>query len=172
MQVVKISLSSVRHSSLRSQKYSFPIFQHIPQLLHHSHFHLQIKIFLECYLANLPKDTPHVKKCALSFKLSIVLVGNLSHGLSNKCIECNECCNVYRMSYVIVVHTTMKRQMTTKKWRASLNADDLIKKTNLINELTSSRVLKKSYKYAYTQEHIIYKTESYPYNILCCTQSM
>ena len=99
------------------------------------------QLFLECYLANLPKDTPHVKKCALSFKLSIVLVGNLSHGLSNKCIECNECCNVYRMSYMIVVHTTMKRQTTTKKGRTSLNADDLIKKKNLINELTSSRVL-------------------------------
>ena len=94
---------------------------------------------LECY--NLPKDTPHVKKCALSFKLSIVLVGNLSHGLSNKCIECNECCNVYRMSYMIVVHTTKNRQTTTKKGRASLNADDLIKKKNLINELTSSSVL-------------------------------
>ena len=170
--MVKISLSPVGHSSLRSQKYSFPIFQHIPQLLHHSHFHLHLKIFLECYLANLPKDTPHVKKCALSFKLSIVLVGNLSHGLSNKCIECNECCNVYKMSYMIVVHTTMKRQTTTKKGRASLNADDLIKKKNLINELTSSRVLKKSYKYAYTHSHIIYKTESYPYNILYCTQSM
>ena len=119
-------------------------FSHFPthsQLLHHSHFHLQIKIFLECYLANLPKDTPHVKKCALSFKLSIVLVSNLSHGLSNKCIECNECCNVYRMSYVIVVHTTMKRKTTTKKGRASLNADDLIKNKNLINELTSSRIL-------------------------------
>ena len=139
--MVKISLSSVGYSSLRSQKYSFPIFQHIPQLLHHSHFHLHIKIFLECYLANLPKDTPHVKKCALSFKLSIVLVGNLSHSLSNKCIECNECCNVYRMSYMIVVHTMMKRQTTTKKGRASLNADDLIKEKNLINELTSSRVL-------------------------------
>ena len=88
-------------------------------------FHLQIKVFLECYLANLPKDTRHVNKCALSFKLSIVLVGNLSHGLSNKCIECNACCNVYRMSYMIVVHTTMKRQTTTKKERASLNADDL-----------------------------------------------
>ena len=113
--MVKISLSPVGHCSLRSPKYSFPIFQHIPQLLHHSHFHLQIKIFLECYLANLPKDTPHVKKCALSFKLSIVLVGNLSHGLSNKCIECNECCNVYNMSYMIVVHTTKKRQTTTKK---------------------------------------------------------
>ena len=87
---------------------------------------------LECYLANLPKDTPHVKKCALSFKLSIVLVGNLSHCLSNKCIECNECCNVYRMSYIIVVHTTMKRQTTTKKGRASLNADDLIKKKILL----------------------------------------
>ena len=140
--MVKISLSPVGHSSLRSQKYSFPFFQHIPQLLHHSHFHLQIKIFLKCYLANLPKDTPHVKKCALSFKLSIVLVGNLSHGLSNKCIECNECCNVYRMSYMIVVHTTMKRQPMTKKGRASLNADYLIQKKNLINELTSSRVLK------------------------------
>ena len=128
---------------LRSQKYSFPIFQHIPQLLHHCHFHLQIKIFLECYLANLPKDTPHVKKCALSFKLSIVLVGNLSHGLSNKSIECKECCNVYRMSYMIVVHITMKRQTTTKNGRASLNADDLIKKKNLINELTSSRILKR-----------------------------
>ena len=159
--MVKISLSSVGHSSLRSQQYSFSIFQHIPQPLHHSHFH-QIKIFFECYLANLPKDTPHVKKCALSFKLSIVLVCNLPHGLSNKCIECNECCNVYRMSYMIVVHTTMKRQTTTKKGRASLNADDLIKNKNLINELTSSRVLKKNYKYAYTQEHIIYKTESYP----------
>ena len=43
---------------LRSQKYYFPIFQHILQLLHHSHFHLQIKIFLGCDLANLPKDTP------------------------------------------------------------------------------------------------------------------
>ena len=85
---------------------------------------------------------PHVKKCALSFKLSIVLVGNLSHGLSNKCIECNECCNVYIMSYMIVVHTTMKRQMTTKQGRTSLNADDLIKNNNLIIELTSSRVLK------------------------------
>ena len=133
--MVKISLSPVGHSSLRSQKYSFPIFQHIPQLLHHSHFHLQIKIFLECYLANLPKDTPHVKKCALSFKLSIVLVGNLSHGLSNKC------CNVYKMNYMIVVHTTKKRQTTTKKGRALYNADDLIKKKNLIKELTSSRVL-------------------------------
>ena len=138
--MVKISLSPVGRSSIRSQKYSFPIFQHIPQLLHHSHFHLQIHIFLECYLANLPKDMPHVKKCALSFKLSIVLVGNLSHGLSNKCIECNECCNVYRMSYMIVVHTTKNRQMTTKKGRALLNADDLIKKKNLINKLTSSRV--------------------------------
>ena len=138
--MVKISLSPVGCSSIRSQKYSFPIFQHIPQLLHHSHFHLQIQIFLECYLANLPKDMPHVKKCALSFKLSIVLVGNLSHGLSNKCIECNECSNVYRMSYMIVVHTTKNRQMTTKKGRALLNADDLIKKKNLINELTSSRV--------------------------------
>ena len=123
------------------------------------------KIF--CYLANLLKDTPHLKKCSLSFKLSIVLVSNLSHGLSNKCIECNECCNVYKMSYMIVVHTTMKRQTTTKKGRASLNADALIKEKNLINELTS-----KSYKYAYTQSHISYKTESYPYNILCCTQSM
>ena len=168
--MVKISLSPVGHSSLRSPKYYFPIFKHIPQLLHHSH--LQIKIFLECYLANLPKDTPPAKKCALSFKLSIVLVGNLSHGLSNKCIECNECCNVHRMSYMIVVHTMMKRQMMTKKGRASLNADDLIKKRNLINELTSGRVLKKSYKYAYTHAHIIYKTESYPYNILSCTQSM
>ena len=146
--MVKISLSPVGHSSLRSHKYCFPIFQHIPQLLHHSHFHLQIKIFLECYLANLPKDTPPVKKCALLFKLSIVLVGNFSHCLSNKCIECNECCNVYRMSYTIVVHTTMKRQTTTKKERASLNADDLIKKIVFINELTSSRVLKQSYKYA------------------------
>ena len=168
--MVKISLSPVGHSSLRSQKYSFPIFQHIPQLLHHSNFHLQIKIFLECYLANLPKNTPHVKKCALSFKPSIVLVGNLLHGLSNKCIECNECCNVYIMSYMIVVHTMMKRQTTTKKGRALLNADDLIKNKNLINELTSSRVLKKNYKYAYTHAHIIYKTEYYPYNILCCTQ--
>ena len=96
---------------------------------------------------------PHVKKCALSFKLSIVLVDNLSHGLSNKCIECNECCNVYRMNYMIVVHTTKKRQMTTKKGRASLNADDLIKNKNLINELTSSKVLKKSHKYAYTHTH-------------------
>ena len=113
----------------------------------------------ECDLANLPKDTPPVKKCALSFRLPIVLIGNLSHGLSNKCIECNECCNVYRMSYMIVVHTTMKRQTKTKKGRASLNAlDDLIKNKNLINELTSSRVLKKSYKYAYTHAHIIYKT--------------
>ena len=34
----------------------------------------------------------------------------------------------------------------------------LIKNKNLINELTSSRVLKKSYKYAYTHAHIIYKT--------------
>ena len=84
----------------------------------------------------------------------------------------NECCNVYRTSYMIVVRTTMKRQTTTKKGRASLNADDLIKNKNIINELTSSRVLKKSYKYAYTHAHIIYKTESYPYNILCCTQSM
>ena len=92
-------------------------------------------------MANLPKDTPHVKKCALSFKLSIVLAGNISHGLSNKCIECNECCNVYIISYVIVVHTTKKRQTTTKKGRASLNADDLIKKKNLTNELTFSRVL-------------------------------
>ena len=133
--MVKISLSPVGHSSIRSQKYSFPIFQH---MLHHSHFHLQIKIFLKCYLANLPKDTPHVKKCDLSFKLSIVLVGNLSHGLSNKCIEYNECCNVYRMSYMTVVHRTMERQTTTKKGRASLNADDLIKNKNLINELTSS----------------------------------
>ena len=131
MQEVKISLSPVGHSSLRSQKYSFPIFQYILQLLHHSYFHLQIKI----------SRMLHVKKCALSFKLSIVLVGNLSHGLSNKCIECNECCNVYRMSYMIVVHTTKKRQTTTKKGRASLNADDLIRKKNLINELTSSRVL-------------------------------
>ena len=148
--MVKISLSPVEYSSLRSHKYIFPIFQHIPQLLHHSHFHPQVMIFLQCYLANLPKDTPHAKKCALSFKLSIVLVGNLSHGLSNKCIECNERCTVYRMSYMIVVHTTMKRQTTTKKGdRASLNADDLIKKTILINELTSSRVLKKIYKYAY-----------------------
>ena len=138
--MVKISLSPVGHSFLSSQKYSCSIFQHTPQLLHYNYFHLQIKIFLECYLANLPKDTLHVKKCALSFKLSIVLVDNLSHGLSNKCIECNECCNVYRMSYVIVVHTTMKRQTTTKKGRASLNVDDLIKNTNLINELTSSRV--------------------------------
>ena len=105
-------------------------------------------------------------------KLSIVLLGNLSHGLSNKCISCNECFNVYRMSYMIVVHTTMKRQMTTKKGRALLNADDLIKYSNLINELTSSRVFKNSYTYAYTHVHIIYKTESYPYNILCCTQSM
>ena len=156
--MVKISLSPVGHSSLRSHKYSFPIFQHIPQLLHHSYFHLQIMIFLECYLANLPKDTPHVKKCALSFKLSIVLVGNLSHGLSKQCIKCNECCNVYRMSYMIVVHTTMKRQTMTKKRRASLNADDLIKKKILINKLTSIRVLKKSYKYAYMHAHIIYKT--------------
>ena len=70
--------------------------------------------------------------CSLSFKLSIVLVGNLSHGLSNKCIECNECCNVYRMSYMIVVHTTMKRQTTTKKGRASLNADGLKKKKILL----------------------------------------
>ena len=126
------------HSSLRSKQYSFPIFQHISQLLHHSYFHLQIKISrtLSGQLAQ-----GHVKKCALSFKLSIVLVGNLSHGLSNKCVECNECCNVYRMSYMIVVHTTKKRQTTTKKGRASLNADDLIKKKNLINELTSSRVL-------------------------------
>ena len=38
---------------------------------------------------------------------------------------------------------------------ASLNADDLIKK-NLINELTSRRVLKKSYKYAYTHAHTHY----------------
>ena len=83
---------------------------------------------------------PHVEKCALSFKLSIVLVGNLSHGLLNKCIECNECCNVYRMSYMIVVHITKKRQTTTKKQRASLNADDIIKKKNLINELTYSTV--------------------------------
>ena len=89
---------------------------------------------------------------------SIVLIGKLSHGLSNKCIECNECCNVYRMSYMMVVHTTMKSQMTTKKGRASLNADDIIKNKNIINELTSSSVLKKSYKYAYTQAHIIYKT--------------
>ena len=124
----KISLSPVGHSSLGSQNDCFPIFQHIPQLLHHSLFHLQIKIFLECYLANLPKDTPHVKKCAFSFKLSIVLVGNRSHGLSNKCIECNECCNVYIMSYMIVVHATMKRQTTTKNGRASLNADNLIEK--------------------------------------------
>ena len=58
-----------------------------------------------------------------------------------------------------------------QKGRASLNADDLIKNKNLINELTSSRVLKKIYKYAYTHAHII-KTESYPYNILCCTQSV
>ena len=142
--MVEISLNPVRHSSLRSQQYSFPIFQHIPQLLYHTHFQLQIKIFLECDLAKLPKDTPPVKKCALSFKLSIVLIGNLSHGLSNKCIECNECCHVCRMSYMIVVHTMMKWQTTTKKGRASLNADDLIKKKNLINELTSSRVLKKS----------------------------
>ena len=98
-----------------SHKYIFPIFQHIPQLLHHSHFHLQIMIFLECYLSNLPNDMTHATKCALSFKLLIVLVGNLSHGLSNKCIECNECCNVYSMSYMIVVHTPMKRQTTTKK---------------------------------------------------------
>ena len=84
---------------------------------------------------------PTCPRTRLSFKLSIVLVGNLSHGLSNKCIECNECCNVYRLSYMIVVHTTKKRQTTTKKGRASLNADDLIKKKNLINELTSSRVL-------------------------------
>ena len=104
---------------------------------------MRIKIFLKCYLANLPKDTPPVKKCALSFKLSIGLIGNLSHGLSNKCIECNECCNVYGMSYMIVVHTMMKRQTTTKKGRASLNADDLINKKNLINDLISSRVLKK-----------------------------
>ena len=136
--MVKISLSPVGHSSLRSQKYSFPIFQRIHQLLYNNHFHMQIKIFLECDLANLPKDTPPVKKCALSFKLSIVLVGNLSHGLSNKCIECNECCNVYRMSCMIVVHTTMKRQTTTKNGRALLNADALIKNNNLINELTSS----------------------------------
>ena len=137
----KISLSPVGHSS-RSKvpKIFFPIFQHIPQLLHHSHFHLQIKIFIEYYLANLPKDTPHVKKCALLFKLSIVSVGNLSHSLSNKCVECNECCNVYRTSYMIVVLTTMKTQTTTKKGSASLNADDLIKNKNLINELTSSRV--------------------------------
>ena len=60
-----------------------------------------------------------------------------------------------------MVHTTMKRQMKTKKGRGSLNTDDLIKNKNLINELTSSRFLKKSYKYAYTQAHIIYKTESY-----------
>ena len=110
----------------------------IPQLLHHSHFHMQIKIFLECYLANLLKDTPRAKKYVILFKLSIVLVGNLSHGLSNKC------CNVYRMSYMIVVHTTMNRQTTTKKGRASLNADDLIKNKNLINELTSSRIYKNS----------------------------
>ena len=154
-------------SSLSSEdKTSINIFTTI------QYFRNQIKIFLECYLANLPKDTPHVKKCALSFKLSIVLVGNLSHGLLNKCIECNECCNVYRMSYMIVVHTTMKRQTTTKQGRTSLNADDLIKNKNLINELTSSRVLKKSYKYANTHAHIFHKTESYPYNILCCTQSM
>ena len=76
------------------------------------------------------------------------------------------------MRYMIVVHTTMKRQTTTKKGRASLNANDLIKNKNLINELASSRFLKKSYKYVYTHAHIIYKTESYPYNILCCTQSM
>ena len=170
--MVKISLSHVGHSSLRYKQYSFPIFQHIPQLLHHTHFQLQIKIFLECDLAKLPKDTPPVKKRALSFKLSIVLIGNLSHGLSNKCIECNECCNVYIMSYMIVVHITMKRQTTTKKGRASLNVDDLIKNKNLINELTSSRVFKKSYIYAYTHVPIIYKTESYPYNILCCTKSM
>ena len=129
--MVKISLSPVGHSSLVPKIF----FSHLPthsQLLHHSHFHLQINIFLECYLANLPKDTPHVKKCALSFKLSIVLVGNLSHGLSNKCIECNACCNVYIMSYMIVVHTKMERQTTTKKGRASLNADDLIKKHFLL----------------------------------------
>ena len=59
-----------------------------------------------------------------------------------------------------------------QKGRASLNADDLMKNKNLINELTSSRFLKKSYKYSYTHAHIIYKTESYPYNILCYTQSM
>ena len=45
-----------------------------------------------------------------------------------------------------MVHTPIKKQMTTKKGRASLNADDLIKNKNLINELTSSRVLQKSYK--------------------------
>ena len=71
-----------------------------------------------------------------------------------------------------MVHTPMKRQTTTKKGRTSLNADDLIKKKNLIDELASSSVIKKSYTYAYTQAHIIYKTESYPYNIICCTQSM
>ena len=59
-----------------------------------------------------------------------------------------------------------------QKGHSLLNADDLIKKTNLINELTSSKVLKKSYKYAYTPTHVIYKTESYPYNILCCIQSL
>ena len=46
----------------------------------------------------------------------------------------------------------------TKKGRASLNADDLIKHKNLINELTFSRVIKKSYKYAY----IIYKLNPTP----------
>ena len=54
-----------------------------------------------------------------------------------------------------------------KKGKASLNADDLIKNKNLINVLTSNTVLKKSYKYSYKHAHIIYKTESYPYNILC-----
>ena len=115
--MVKISLSPVGHSSLMSQKYSFPIFQHIPQLLQHSHFHLQIKIFLECYLANLPKDMPYVKKCALSFKLSIVLVGKLSHGLSNKCIECNECCNVtfskllHSFTYTLTQHKHLRQKL-------------------------------------------------------------
>ena len=45
----------------------------------------------------------------------------------------------------------------TKKGRASLNADDLIKNKNLTNELTFIRILKKSYKYAYICNILIFQ---------------
>ena len=43
-----------------------------------------------------------------------------------------------------------------QKGRASLNADDLIKNKNLINELTSRRVLKKIYKFQSTLDLCCY----------------
>ena len=48
-----------------------------------------------------------------------------------------------------------EKENDDQKGRASLNVDDLVKNTNLINEQTYSRVLKKSYKYAYTHTHYL-----------------